>query len=48
MLIVQLLTFAITTIPTKITATSMLQLTVAFGAGANHRGHDGAYDVLRA
>ena len=32
-------------IPTKITATRMLQLTGAFGAFANHRRHDCAGDL---
>ena len=42
-----LLTFAVATIPAKITPTSMLQLPVAFGAGADHCGHDGANYGLR-
>lgn len=40
----QLLTFAVTTIPAKITAACVLQLPVAFGADADHVGHDGAGD----
>ena len=39
------LTLAIPTIPTKITPTRVLQLTGAFGAFADHRGHDRAGDV---
>jgi len=38
---------AVPTIPTKITPTRMLQLTMAFGAGANHCGHDRADYGLR-
>ncbi len=36
------LTLAIPTIPTEITSARMLQLPGAFGAFADHRGHDGA------
>ena len=35
-----LLTFAITTIPTKVAAAGVFELTVAFGADADHGGHD--------
>ena len=37
-----LLTLAVTTVPAEITPTRMLELPVAFGADADHVGHDGA------
>src|SRR5262249_55488423 len=42
------LTLAIPTIPTKITATRMLQLSAAFGADADHGRHDCADYMLGA
>jgi hypothetical protein len=39
------LTLAKPTIPAEITPTRVLQLTGAFGAFANHCGHDGARDL---
>jgi hypothetical protein len=41
----RLLTLTEATIPTKITSTRVLQLTGAFGAFADHCGHDGAGDL---
>src|SRR5262245_42617287 len=38
------LTLAVAAVPAEITATRMLQLPVAFGADADHVGHDGAGD----
>ena len=39
-----LLALAVATVPAKITPTRMLELAVAFGADADHGGHDGARD----
>ena len=39
-----LLTLAIATVPTEITSARVLELAVAFGADADHVGHDGAGD----
>ena len=42
------LTLAVPTIPTKITATRVLQLAATLRAFANHRGHDRAGDLSSA
>lgn len=39
-----LLTLAVAAIPAEITAARVLELAVAFGADADHVGHDGAGD----
>ena len=39
-----LLTLAVTAVPAEITPARMLKLPVAFGADADHVGHDGAGD----
>ena len=38
------LTLAIPTVPTEVAAAGVLELAVAFGADADHVGHDGAGD----
>jgi hypothetical protein len=40
------LTFRITTIPTEVTAARVFELAVAFGADADHVGHDRAHRGL--
>ena len=42
----RLLTLAVSTVPTEIAATRVLELAVALGADADHVGHDGAGDRL--
>src|SRR5207253_6431999 len=42
------LAFAVPTIPTEIAAARVFQLAAAFGADADHRGHDCAHHVLRS
>ena len=48
--LVELLTLAVPTIPAEVAPAGMLQLPMAFGADADHVGHDGACDAgaLRA
>ena len=38
------LTLAVAAIPTKVAAAGVFELAVAFGADADHVGHDGAGD----
>src|SRR6185369_4025834 len=41
---IKLLTLAVAAIPTEVAAGGVLELAVAFGADADHVGHDGAGD----